>query len=280
MPLTAARPSSSLSNPSLARAGAGRSMGSRRLPLVEQVLVVGAGLGPSATRQRPVWTSSPLPERHSRWQRVSQSAKHLLVPGGFAFAAECDQAGSRRPLAPQQRHWLRSLLQLRVQLQVVQAMQRLGQNVRGLPPAQMARRVDRKAHALVLSSLTYMPSTFRLHHCCCPQGVSVWQPRHVRALQQAGSVPGSHNEHNWLAAAVCMHQWRAHALLAASTCQPASREGSRTHAAGHGMAVGCTHLHHRPAGAHSLLLWTPCSHGSQSRRPQISAPSRSCPELR
>ena len=134
MPLTAAHSSSSLSDPSLARAGASRSMGSTRLLQVEQVLLDGAGLGASAKLQRPAWMVSPLPRRHAGRQRVSQSAKRLLAPAAALLWQSVTRQAARGPWAAQQRpQCLRSLMQLRVQLQVVQAMQRLGKQV-SLPP--------------------------------------------------------------------------------------------------------------------------------------------------
>ena len=101
MPRTAACPSSSLTYPSLARASASRSMGSSRLLQVEQVLLVGAGQGPSAKPKRLPCLMHLLPRRHARVQRVSQSAKRLLAPAGALLwtrqAARGSWAAQQRP---------------------------------------------------------------------------------------------------------------------------------------------------------------------------------------
>ena len=127
MPLTAAHLSRSLSNPSMliriARTGTSRSMGSSMLPQREQVLLRGAGLGPSAKLQRPAcWT--PLPARRpARVQTLSQPASRLLAPARALSGQTATRQAARGLWAatrqPQCRDWR---MQLRGQLQVIQTM--------------------------------------------------------------------------------------------------------------------------------------------------------------
>ena len=216
MPLTAARPSRSLSNPSIARAGASRSMGGSMLPQREQVLLHGAGLGPSAKLQRLAYLT-PLPARRpARMQTLSQPASRLLAPARVHWQSVARQAARGLCGTPRQPQCPGRWMQLRVQQQVFQAMERLGKQVSNAAASSQCLSFSMKAHALVLIGLVHMFSTFRLHHCCCPRGTSVLQPSTWCELGRLQPIWVSGWKLTWPRAAsscnICMHAAAAQPL--------------------------------------------------------------------
>ena len=162
---------------------------------------------------------------------------------------------------------------------VVQATRRLGEQVSSLPPAHMALpvKVWLIHQCSALTSTCLAPSglptaaVLRVSVCCGHEVCAGWG-RQGRWLEVITGTTGLQPQHAWTNS--------AHTLLAVSICQPACRECSRTHCClwWQWTASTCTTA---LAGADSLVLCAPCrcSPGSQTWRPQTSAPLNRVPCL-
>ena len=289
-----------------------RSMGSSMLPQREQVLLRGAGLGPSAKLQRPAcWT--PLPARRpARVQTLSQPASRLLAPARAHWQCVTRQAARGLCATPRQPQCPGRRMQLRVQQQVFQAVERLGKQVSNAAAGSQCLSLSMKAHALVLIGLVHMFSTFRLHLCCCPRGTSVLQPSTLCELGrlQPSWVSGwdQHGQERLAAATyVCMQQrpslfekqkcrqCRRHTCscgckLSQPACRSALGRVQRHAPAACGGSGPCCLWWQRTAnacttglpGADSLLLCAPCRcfYGSSILQPVLHLHTTTCLELR